>query len=139
MDPLSISVSVLTILSTLSVVLRDVKEFYEAPKQIDTLAKDIEDLEFVVRLVAETLTAPQKNVPQGATTTITRLLARAKEELQHLEKILSRSLTVPTSGADKLRYRRFGWLRERSNVDDARARLLTIKADLSTSLTASVL
>ena len=139
MDPLSISVSVLTILSTLSAVLRDVKEFYEAPKQIDTLAKDIEDLEFVVRLVAETLTAPQKNVPQGATTTITRLLARAKEELQHLEKILSRSLTVPTSGADKLRYRRFGWLRERSNVDDARARLLTIKADLSTSLTASVL
>jgi hypothetical protein len=136
MDPLSISVSVLTILSTLSAVLRDVKEFYEAPKQIDTLAKDIEDLEFVVRLVAETLTAPQKNVP---TTTITRLLARAKEELQHLEKILSRSLTIPTSGADKLRYRRFGWLRERSNVDDARARLLTIKADLSTSLTASVL
>jgi hypothetical protein len=139
MDPLSISVSVLTILSTLSVVLRNVKEFSEAPKQIDALAKDIDDLEFVVRLVAETLAAPHKNVLQGATITTTRLLARAKDELQHLEKILSRSLTVPTTGADKLKYRRFGWLREKKNVDDTRARLVTIKADLSTSLTASVL
>ena len=138
MDPLSISVSVLTILSSLNVGLRHIKLLRDAPREIDDVAKEIHDFELVTRVVSHALTTRESSLPGDTVTSIATLLSRAQDELLQLQHVFKDDLVVAIPGTEKPKYRRLGWSKRNSKIDGIRKRLLNIKSDLSTSLTASI-
>ena len=161
MDPLSISVSALTILGSVNVCLKKIKALQNAPNEIRLLAEDIEDLHHVTSIVHSVLADRHSNATLDATSiesrnvsqtsersksllsnseleNISKLLNRLKGYLSQLEGALAQSQAPPGQAGRNVKYRKLHWLRVQKDVYDIRARLLQVKTDLSLSLSTTL-
>ena len=136
MDPLSITVSTLTILSTLEKAFQLIKSYRDAPGQLEALNNEINDITAVVTEVARVLNKFQNKIEslsdEGSHLTVA--LSNIREKAQDLEALFRSCVVVPSSTSDEPKVSRISWLKVRSKVQRLQSELRDGRLNLSTAL-----
>lgn len=132
MDPLSITVSILTLAGAVSATVTHVQTLLDAPKEIIALSNDIADIEVVVQEVASCLS--ENGASRWTETTqinVSKLLRRAEDKLQRLSSILNDKLLTCRNGNGRRRSVKIAWLKHKSEVEQLRKDLNSVKLSLA--------
>lgn len=125
MDPLSVTASILTILSAVNGGIKVAQTFYNAPRELDSLATEAEDFSNVIKDIR---TLPETDLVSNS---LSPALSRGKIILQELEELIAYRLTKTSS---VLHVDRLGWARHRPQVKDLRKQLKNVRLSLVASL-----
>jgi hypothetical protein len=145
MDPLSITVSVLTLTSAVAACLNRLRTFQEAPKEIHSLFDEVNDLRIVIQEADKSLRQQdlpsiyRSSAPLSSETVInlSTLLSRAKVKLVDLEEILNDKLLIGNAKSGKFKYARTAWLKNKSTVESIGKDLVGIKINIMTVMGAA--
>lgn len=136
MDPLSITVSTLTILSTLETAFQLIKSYRDAPGQLEALNNEITDIVAVVTEVARVLNKFQDKIESlcDEGSHLTLALSNIREKARALEALLRSCVVVPSSASDGPKVSRISWLKMRSKVQRLQSELRDGRLNLSIAL-----
>ena len=136
MDPLSITVSTLTILSNLETVFQLIKSYRDAPGQLEALNNEVTDITAVVTEVARVVNKFQNKIEslsdEGShlSLAISNICEKAKE----LEVLFRSCVVIPSSASDGPKISRISWLKMRSKVQRLQSELREGRLNLSIAL-----
>ena len=126
MDPLSISVGILTILGAsgkIYIGLEKLRCLKEAPAAFLALNNEIADVEFVVQDVHGLTRGYQDIVGRPITQSVCRALENLKGTLLQLEQIMAYKLTNVDSRTNEVKLRKGAWMQSRRQLEELRRKL----------------
>ena len=102
MDPLSITASTLTVLSTLESAFRLIRSYREAPSRLEALSNEVADVTATVTEVARVIRSIEIRVDPDSDKTLhlTAALSNVREKAGELEVLLRSCVTLPKSALD---------------------------------------
>ncbi|KAL9115573.1 MAG: hypothetical protein Q9187_007273 [Circinaria calcarea] len=137
MDPLSISVAVLTILGSggsLASALRQVTS-KNAPDALLALNNEVSDLHLIVLEISQLFQEHHESTSahlrtDRLLTSLGLMLGRAKEKLLELESLVQYKLTTPDGPSGEAKLNRLAWVREQKTVLDIREDIRSTRLSL---------
>ena len=133
MDPLSITVSAITIAGTIVCGLEALKNFNDAPGEIQAVANEISDLQAVLGNVESMVNEHDGVVPSE----FLPVAMKAKSKLLELNHLITTRLLRTRSSTGETNHARLNWLRYRNRVREMQAGLRDTKLTLCTLLGAA--
>lgn len=141
MDPLSITVAILTILGSGGSVTSALKQITsrDAPDALLALCNEVSDLHLIVHEISHVLEEHQRSAlahsrTEGLLTNLGPVLARAKEKLLELESLIEYKLTTPSGPSGEVKLNRLVWVREQKKVQDIREETRSTRVNLAAML-----
>ena len=139
MDPLSISVSILSILGVGGVIAKSIKKvlsLQHAPNLVASLNNELEEVRLVVTATHNILRDSQAEITPNDSTVIESLekaLDTVKTRLLQLQELIEYRLISSISNSD-IKINKIAWSRKRGNLKNLHDQLHTAKTSLSTAL-----
>lgn len=136
MDPLSITASTLTVLSTLETAFQLIKSYRDAPGQLEALNNEITDLTATVTEVSRVVNQFQSEIKSSSdeASNLTAAPSDIREKGRELEALLRACVTLPSSASDAAQVSRISWLKMKSKVQRLQTGLRDGKLKLSIAL-----
>jgi len=141
MDPLSITASVIAILQAgdrLTTLLGQIKPFFEAREEIDSLFNEVSELHLVLGNLRNTLTDPPSSefLSTNKVDTLHRLVKDGEATLLQLEELLQHYFVrLPDQNVLGVRkVRRLAWVKKRGQVEKLRRRLRDLRLTIAVQL-----
>lgn len=134
MDPLSITVSVVALISVVKATLVQAQALHSTSRDIDQLLNEITNVQIVVNEVQKTLegreTSLGEDTANETSTNVASILRQVEDKLQALNDVLSETFAKdPLSG--KIRYARLTWLRRKPRVREIKTEMERLKLSLT--------
>ncbi|MCJ1402645.1 hypothetical protein MMC11_005865 [Xylographa trunciseda] len=137
MDPLSLTASILAVLTAAGTVASGLKKLQSLKHASDdflALMTEVSDLQLVLESVNDAIRA-QGESGRHLSTSLAKLLLRAKTTLIKLNKIIQKRLTkTQTTSQNELKVARLAWIIKRSAVRILQEELRDIRLNLTTAL-----
>ena len=141
MDPLSISVGILTILGSGGSVASALKQVASkhAPDALLALNNEVSDLHLIVLEISHLLQEHQEGSLAQLRTehllmSLGIMLGRAKEKLLELEFLIQYKLTTPSGPRGEAKLNRLAWVLEQKNAQDIRDDIRSTRTNLAAML-----
>lgn len=136
MDPLSITVSTLTILSTLETAFQLIKSYRDAPGQLEALNNEVTDITAVVTEVARVVKKFQNKIESLSDegSHLSLALSNIREKAKELEVLFRSCVVIPSSASDGPKISRISWLKMGSKVQRLQSELREGRLNLSITL-----
>ena len=136
MDPLSITASTLTVLSTLETAFQLIKSYRDAPVQLEALNNEITDITAIVTEVARVVNKFQSKIESSSeeASNLAATLSDIREKGRELEALFRSCVTLPSSASDAAKVSRISWLRIESKVQRIQTELRDSRLRLSIAL-----
>ena len=138
MDPLSISVAILTILGSGGIVASALKQVTSknAPDALLALNNELSDLHLIVLEISQLLQELHESTllhlrTERLLTSLGPMLGRAKEKLLELESLIQYKLTTPGGPSGEAKLNRLAWVREQNTVLDIREEIRSTRLSLT--------
>jgi hypothetical protein len=134
MDPLSIIVSSITLLTTVGTIVKTIKNVHNANDELLAIVDELSDFE---RLLRQTRLLVEENgtkIPQDQMSDLSALLDKARAKFSELEMIVQHRVVKSEAGG-KIKASKIAWTREASHIATLQSSLKTITQKLSTLLT----
>ena len=138
MDPLSISVAILTILGSGGSVASALKRITSrhAPDALLALNNEVSDLHLIVLEISQLLQEHQESTlahlrAERLLTSLGPMLGRAKEKLLELESLIEYKLTTPLGPGGGAKLNRLAWVHEQQKVLDIREEIRSTRVNLA--------
>ena len=133
MDPLSITASILTVLSTLESASHLIRSLREAPSRLEALSNEAADVTTTVKEVARVLEGSQNSFDSDSDRTLhlTVALSNVREKAGELEALLRSCVTLPNSASDGNKVSRISLFKVRSKVQSLQTELRDATLNLS--------
>lgn len=138
MDPLSITVSTLTVLSALETAFQLVKSYRDAPDQLDALGNEVADITAAVTEVARVIRESRDKVHSSndKASYLTLALSKIRTKASTLEALLRFCVNPPSLASGRAGVSRIAWLKVKSKVQKVQIELRDGRLDLSIALAA---
>lgn len=136
-DPLSIAVSILTIMDATNTVGRFLKEIVQLRKAPDILLdlnNKLIDLQLIVQRIHDLSEQQSGTLMEKSDEGLSRSLENVQSLLSRFENLIAYHLTVVRSGSGPLELDKSRWLRAKSRVKRLKEDLEAEKRDLSLKL-----
>jgi hypothetical protein len=133
MDPLSIIVSSITLLTAVGTIVKTIKNVHNANNELLAIADELSDFE---RLLRQTRLLVEENgtkIPQDQLSDLSALLDKARAKFSELEMIVQ-DLVVKPQGSGKIKASKIAWAREASHIATIQSSLKATTQKLSTLL-----
>ena len=128
MDPLSVSTAILTILNAVSVTIKAVEAFRNAPKELEKLMEELEHITNVanhINALTKCRDFPDVN--------LSLCLSRAHAKLGNAQAVVEKRLAQKThKGVFSLRLTT--WLHQKSHIEQLTQDLMCMRHDLTATL-----
>ena len=137
MDPLSISVGIVTILGAGGQVakgLEKIRSLKYAPDVLLALNNEVSDIECLIHEIENIAWQHQKTNETPVSASICRALDRVKNSLLAFEKLIAYEFTIIDSYSGQVKLDRTRWLQLESKVKQLQEQMRNDKIDLSTAL-----
>ena len=136
MDPLSITASTLTVLSTLETGFRLIKSYRDAPGKLEALNNEITDTTAIVTEIARVVNKFQSKIESSSDegSNLTAALSNIREKARELEVLFRSCVTLPSLASDGAKVSRIAWLKVRSKVQRLQTELRDGRLKLSIAL-----
>ncbi|MCJ1248394.1 hypothetical protein MMC30_005611 [Trapelia coarctata] len=134
MDPLSVTASIVAIVGaggSLASGLRKIYALKDAPDDLRQLYEELSEIRLLVSAIQEACRQRGNRVPveDECDEFIYVTLKRSRDEVLGVEKLIAYDLTKVTSNGDELN--KMAWMRARSQVQSAQARLRDTRSRLT--------
>ena len=134
MDPLSITVSSVTLLAAVEAIVKTIKNIRKTNDEFLATVDELPDFERLLRQTKLLVVENRTKIPQDQLSDLSALLDRASAKFSELEMIvLHRVVKSKTSG--KMKASKIAWAREASHIATLQSSLKSITQKLSTLLT----
>ena len=136
LDPLSITASTLTVLSTLETGFRLIKSYRDAPGKLEALNNEITDITAIVTEVARVVDKFQSKIESSSDegSNLTAALSNIREKARELEVLFRSCVTLPSLASNGAEVSRISWLKLRSKVQRLQTELRDGRLKLSIAL-----
>lgn len=136
MDPLSITASTLTVLSTLETAFQLIKSYRDAPGQLEALSNEITDATAIVTEVSRVVNKFQSKIESSSdeASNLAAALVDIREKARELEALFRSCVTLPSSASDAAKVSRISWLKIKSKVQRLQTELRDGRLKLSIAL-----
>ena len=136
MDPLSVTASTLTVLSSLETAFHLIKSYRDAPGQLEALNNEITDANALVTEVARVANKFQNKIESSSDegSHLTLALSNIREKAREVEALFRSCVIVPSSAFDGPKVSRILWLKMRSKVQRLKSELRDGRLNLSIAL-----
>lgn len=134
MDPLSIIVSSITLLTTVGTIAKTIKNIHNANDSLLAIVDELSDFE---RLLRQTKLLVEENgtkIPRDQLSDLSALLDKARVKFSELEMIVQHRV-VKSEASGKVKASKIAWTREASHIATLQSSLKSITQKLSTLLT----
>ena len=136
MDPLSITASTLTVLSSLETAFQLIKSYRDAPGQLEALNNEITDITAIVTEVARVVNKFQSKIDPSSdeASNLDAALSDIRDKARELEALFRSCVTLPSSASGAAKVSRISWLKVKSKVQRLQTELRDGRLKLSTAL-----
>lgn len=134
MDPLSVIVSSITLLTTVGTIAKTIKNIHNANDSLLAIVDELSDFE---RLLRQTKLLVEENgtkIPRDQLSDLSALLDKARAKFSELEMIVQHRV-VKSAASGKVKASKIAWTREASHIATLQSSLKSITQKLSTLLT----
>ena len=133
MDPLSITASTLTVLSTLEKAFHLIKSYRDAPGQLEALNNEVADITAAVTEVAWVMKESQNKIDSLSDkgSHLTLALTNIREKARELEALFRSCVNPPSSTSNGAEFSRISWLKVISKVQSLQTELRDGRINLS--------
>jgi hypothetical protein len=134
MDPLSIIVSSITLLTTVGTIAKTIKNIHNANDDLLAIVDELSDFE---RLLRQTKLLVEENgtkIPRDQLSDLSGLSEKARAKFSELEMIVQHRV-VKSEVSGKVKASKIAWTKEASHIATLRSSLKSITQKLSTLLT----
>jgi hypothetical protein len=134
MDPLSIIVSSITLLTTVGTIAKTIKNIHNANDSLLAIVDELPDFE---RLLRQTKLLVEENgtkILRDQLSDLSALLDKARAKFSELEMIVQHRV-VKSEASGKVKASKIAWTREASHIATLQSSLKSITQKLSTLLT----
>ena len=137
MDPLSISVGILTILEASGQICKGLKKFTalrSAPVAFLALNNEVAEIQCMVQDLHDLGRQHRDTYGSAVNPSVCRALEKVKETLLVLERLIAYDLTTVDSRNGQIKLRRMAWVRSERKIGDLREQMRGNKINLATAL-----
>ena len=136
MDPLSVTASTLTVLSTLGTAFQLIRAYRDASGQLEALNNEIIDTTAIVTEVARVVNKFQSKIESSSdeASSLDAALSHIRKIARQLEALFRSCVTLPSSASDAAKVSRISWLKIKSKVQRLQAELRDGRLSLSIAL-----
>jgi hypothetical protein len=131
MDPLSITVSALTLLSFLGSAVVKVKNMRDANKEVKSAVEDLSDFRVLVQQANNLVVEHAADMPESQIAMLSNLLKTSREKVEELDSIIQ---VLIQSASTTFKASKIAGLRHKSKVTALRRGFGNMKLSLSTML-----
>jgi hypothetical protein len=134
MDPLSIIVSSITLLTAAGTIAKTIKNIHNANDGLLAIVDELSDFE---RLLRQTKLLVEENgakISQDQLSDLSALLDKARAKFSELEMIIQQRV-VKSEANGEIKASKIAWIREASHITTLQSSLKSIAQKLSTLLT----
>lgn len=133
MDPLSVTVSTITLLTAVGAIAKKIKAVHNANNGLLAVLDDLSDFERLLRQIKSLIEEYGSNIPEGQLSDLSALLEKAKTKFSELDMIAQNNVArLKASG--KIKASKMAWTREFSTIRSLQDSLKDIMQKLSTLL-----
>ncbi len=137
MDPLSITVGILTILGAGGQVCKGLQRLTalrNAPAALAALNNEVADIHCMVQEVHDLARQYQDTYSRPVHSSVCRALERVKETVLMLEQLIAHELTQVDSRTGQLKLQRSAWMRSEHKVKELQERTRSNRINLAAAL-----
>lgn len=134
MDPLSIIVSSITLLTAVGTIVKTIKNVHNANDELVAIADELSDFERLLRQTGLLVEENGTKIPQDQLSDLSALLDKARAKFSELEMIVQHRV-VKSKVSGKMKASKVAWVREASHIATVQSSLKAITQKLSTLLT----
>ncbi|KAL8939962.1 MAG: hypothetical protein Q9216_003068 [Gyalolechia sp. 2 TL-2023] len=136
MDPLSVTASTLTILGALDTAFQLIRQYRDAPNQLEALNNEIVDITAAVTEASRVITESQSQgfLASEKVSHLNLALSKIQDKARKLEALLRRC--IPTASSKGGRTSRISWLKVKAKVQNLQQELRAGRFDLLVALAA---
>jgi hypothetical protein len=133
MDPLSITVSTITLLTAVGAIAKKIKSVHNANDEILAVLDELSDFERLLRQAKSLIEEHGTKIPKAQLSDLSALLEKAKTNFTELETKMNHSVLRLQAGG-KIKASKIAWSREASHITVLQNSLKNITEKLSALL-----
>jgi signal transduction histidine kinase len=134
MDPLSIIVSSITLLTAVGTIAKTIKNIHNANDGLLAIVDELSDFERLLRRAKLLVEENGAKIPQDQLSDLSALLDKAGAKFSELEMIVRHRVTKSEANG-KIKASKIAWAKEASHMTTLQSSLKSIAQKLSTLLT----
>lgn len=133
MDPLSITVSSITLLNVAEAIAKKIKNIRNANNELLAVLDELSDFERLLQRTKSLIEQHRSDLPEDQLSDLSALLEKAEAKFSELERITQHRVVKHEAGG-KIKASKLAWIREASHITALQNSLKSITQELRTLL-----